>query len=572
MTSPSGTNAATTTSSAKTTRRPGNVDTSASSLHQLQMADTKFAMPTFLAPSSLGSETFDTTGALSAGGGGGSSTLWDQDFLSHLSLDDYNNFYEFQDPSSKEMASATNIAEAGMLPAGGAFPMSSNDDLSLFDTSPALLNTIGMSSMSPDQGNYIPLRWQQHKEQQHINLPHTARPIYLVDDDDTKSFLTKPTAAYVLNNNNNHHHHEMLTPSENKHYETRLIHPMPESMMSNNNLVNQVMGDLRRKAARKAARQQRGKQLCDHPEHHHHRSGMGYFEKPTTMSSYSYNKQPALSNMKYFGLPHTAKSPTATTKLAKPTTTPTPTASYRPVGTNNHNHQHLKINHNYNRIAKPIKFSTLLSVTKEGSSISRPQPFASVGAASTASHQRFLNKNWPYNSRYEPDMTEFGSRRPAIDGTKQGATVAGDSDAGSNNTLGDSNTTVINSTTSDRPNRYGSTMPAEANERGTRNRREQQIRDFVAKTFPASGSINKARFAEEGLGDTKAEDDEGRGEHAQRRRGDKGATEDGTLSVDAKGREGSKAFKDKGYARHGWKNVYHKEEWGEAIKYHDVWR
>lgn len=31
-------------------------------------------------------------------------------------------------------------------------------------------------------------------------------------------------------------------------------------------------------------------------------------------------------------------------------------------------------------------------------------------------------------------------------------------------------------------------------------------------------------------------------------------------------------LKDKGYAKHGWKNVYHKEEWGEAKKYHDVWR
>lgn len=30
--------------------------------------------------------------------------------------------------------------------------------------------------------------------------------------------------------------------------------------------------------------------------------------------------------------------------------------------------------------------------------------------------------------------------------------------------------------------------------------------------------------------------------------------------------------KDKGFAKHGWKNVYHKEEWGEAKKYHDVWR
>ncbi|KPM05571.1 hypothetical protein QR98_0040360 [Sarcoptes scabiei] len=29
---------------------------------------------------------------------------------------------------------------------------------------------------------------------------------------------------------------------------------------------------------------------------------------------------------------------------------------------------------------------------------------------------------------------------------------------------------------------------------------------------------------------------------------------------------------DQGNSRHGWKNIYHKEEWGEANKYHDVWR
>lgn len=31
-------------------------------------------------------------------------------------------------------------------------------------------------------------------------------------------------------------------------------------------------------------------------------------------------------------------------------------------------------------------------------------------------------------------------------------------------------------------------------------------------------------------------------------------------------------LKDKGYAKHGWKNVYHKEEYGEAKRYHDIYR
>ena len=31
-------------------------------------------------------------------------------------------------------------------------------------------------------------------------------------------------------------------------------------------------------------------------------------------------------------------------------------------------------------------------------------------------------------------------------------------------------------------------------------------------------------------------------------------------------------YADKGHFKHGLKNVYHKEEWGEANKYHDIWR
>lgn len=37
-------------------------------------------------------------------------------------------------------------------------------------------------------------------------------------------------------------------------------------------------------------------------------------------------------------------------------------------------------------------------------------------------------------------------------------------------------------------------------------------------------------------------------------------------------RERLQYLKDKGYAKHGWKNIYHKEEWGEQKKYHDIWR
>ncbi len=31
-------------------------------------------------------------------------------------------------------------------------------------------------------------------------------------------------------------------------------------------------------------------------------------------------------------------------------------------------------------------------------------------------------------------------------------------------------------------------------------------------------------------------------------------------------------YKDRGAKKHGWKNTYHKEEWGDKKKYHDVWR
>ena len=38
------------------------------------------------------------------------------------------------------------------------------------------------------------------------------------------------------------------------------------------------------------------------------------------------------------------------------------------------------------------------------------------------------------------------------------------------------------------------------------------------------------------------------------------------------GEKGMDWYKDKGAKKHGWKNSYHKEEWGDNKKYHDVWR
>ncbi|KAI1291926.1 hypothetical protein HDE_07321 [Halotydeus destructor] len=37
------------------------------------------------------------------------------------------------------------------------------------------------------------------------------------------------------------------------------------------------------------------------------------------------------------------------------------------------------------------------------------------------------------------------------------------------------------------------------------------------------------------------------------------------------GKKGSDWYKDRGHKKHGWKNVYHKEEWGDNKKYHDIW-
>jgi hypothetical protein len=34
-----------------------------------------------------------------------------------------------------------------------------------------------------------------------------------------------------------------------------------------------------------------------------------------------------------------------------------------------------------------------------------------------------------------------------------------------------------------------------------------------------------------------------------------------------KGKLGFEWYKDKGHKKHGWKNVYHKEEWGDSKKY-----
>jgi len=36
--------------------------------------------------------------------------------------------------------------------------------------------------------------------------------------------------------------------------------------------------------------------------------------------------------------------------------------------------------------------------------------------------------------------------------------------------------------------------------------------------------------------------------------------------------EAAKQIKDRGHEKHGWKNIYHKEEWGVNKKFHDVWR
>lgn len=36
------------------------------------------------------------------------------------------------------------------------------------------------------------------------------------------------------------------------------------------------------------------------------------------------------------------------------------------------------------------------------------------------------------------------------------------------------------------------------------------------------------------------------------------------------GKLGFDWFKDQGHKKHGWKNVYHKEEWGDSKKYHDI--
>ena len=46
-------------------------------------------------------------------------------------------------------------------------------------------------------------------------------------------------------------------------------------------------------------------------------------------------------------------------------------------------------------------------------------------------------------------------------------------------------------------------------------------------------------------------------------------TEGGAWSKEL-GKLGFDWFKDQGHRKHGWKNVYHKEEWGDSKKYHDI--
>lgn len=51
------------------------------------------------------------------------------------------------------------------------------------------------------------------------------------------------------------------------------------------------------------------------------------------------------------------------------------------------------------------------------------------------------------------------------------------------------------------------------------------------------------------------------------KKGDKGGMD--TWS-DELGKLGFDWYKDQGHKKHGWKNVYHKEEWGDSKKYHDI--
>ena len=46
--------------------------------------------------------------------------------------------------------------------------------------------------------------------------------------------------------------------------------------------------------------------------------------------------------------------------------------------------------------------------------------------------------------------------------------------------------------------------------------------------------------------------------------------EDGAAWSKELGKLGFDWFKDHGHRKHGWKNVYHKEEWGDSKKYHDI--
>lgn len=54
---------------------------------------------------------------------------------------------------------------------------------------------------------------------------------------------------------------------------------------------------------------------------------------------------------------------------------------------------------------------------------------------------------------------------------------------------------------------------------------------------------------------------------------EKNDTDDEIESDENENHQGKKKYyQDKGHVKHGWKNVYHKEEYAEANKYHDIWR
>ncbi|KAH9517019.1 hypothetical protein DERF_007719 [Dermatophagoides farinae] len=206
--------------------------------------------------------------------------------------------------------------------------------------------------------------------------------------------------------------------------------------------------------------------------------------------------------------------------------------------------------------------------------------------------------NWPYNSRYEPeqivnndedddeeiDLDEDNDDNDDGDHLKLSETKI------KNNTKSNASTAIIGRQIepgffnfSDwRPPMLDKTMNNMDDEtKQQQQQREARTMDFIPLTDvqqPSSSHLNPIRIINKNDDEKQEKNEKDFIENMlpmeHRKVENKIQYDNGNDSsaTDMKQEGKNEYYADKGHFKHGWKNVYHKEEWGEANKYHDIWR